>query len=668
MTGSPVGSDGGPRTGQVLGERYQIEAKLGADPFTLDYRALDQETEQPVLVRVVEPKHLPASEARNTARRLSRLVGAGGEYLSALLDADCDGVFLFVVEPLAVGATLRDVMRARAARYDILSPAEILPVTARLAAALAAVPPPFRHGDVRADRIVIEPEAFALTCPFLVPALPTEVLSSILETDPRLARQFAPEVTSGNAGEAADRYGVASIVFEALTGRLPERGAPSASELGDIGTALQALLAPDPEARPESLDSLIEVLAARAELPVPELEPGAFKRPRRLSVRRKSETGLPTVRDTEELSAEDTEPRPAKDAPESASSRRPTVQVTRGLRDTIEMSHAPELAPPDGDDAEESENTRRVVRAEATSPPKARVIPGASADGTQELDALSIIEETPIEQQAEAPAAPAEARPTKKDESDGDLDPRLVRAALGVEMSPSSAPRARSTPPPSLASAPAAAAAPRPMPAPAPVPAPAPMPAPAPAAAPLAVRARSAKPRHDTLELSPADIEMIEREADKLPAPEPADDPSLVEEARERARTVPLPGRARAQPAILTTPADPRPPQQQRAVPAPAGYGPPRAEPPQPLAPVTHTPLPKRSVRRDTWILEPDERNLPPVPVPRRRTSSKWILLIAAVIGLIIIATGWFIAEQRRSNIERERRLQERFEQLRSTE
>ena len=634
VTGSPVGSDGGPRAGQVLGERYQIEAKLGADAFTLDYRALDQETEQPVLLRVLDPKHLPASEARNTTRRLSRVIGAGGQYLSALLDVDCDGVFLFVVEPLAVGTTLREVMRARAARYDILSPAEILPVTARLAAALAAVPPPFRHGDVRADRIVIEPETFALTCPFLLPSLPSEVLASILASDPRLARQFAPEVASGNAGEAADRYGVACIVFEALTGRLPERGAPSAEELGDIGTPLQALLAPDPEARPGSLDALIEVLAARAELPVPALEVGAFRKPRRLSVRRKSEAGLPAVQVAEELSAEDTEPRQARETPEPASSRRPTIDVSRGLRDTIEMSGAPELDP---SLLEEREDTRRVVRSSATTP-KARVIAGASPDGTQELDALSILEETPIEiADAEASATPARSK--KQDESDGDLDPRLVRAALGVEITPSSA-----SPPPSRAT-------------------------PAPAAMPREARAR--KPRHDTLELSPADIEMIEREAEKLPEPEVANAPSAVETARERARTLPMPKKARVAPAIFTTPADPRPAQQprQRAVQAPAGYAPPRAEPPEPLVPITHTPLPKRGVRRDTWILEPDERNLPPVPVPRRRTgSSKWILLIAALIGVIIIATGWLIAEQRRDNIERERRLQERFEQLRSTE
>jgi hypothetical protein len=184
-------------------------------------------------------------------------------------------------------------------------------------------------------------------------------------------------------------------------------------------------------------------------------------------------------------------------------------------------------------------------------------------------------------------------------------------------------------------------------------------------------------PRNPTLELGPGDIEMVEAEAAKLPSirepvtrqasakpkrrrpevhPEPVELPRDIKPIpTPRLDSVPPPARRGRTPALFDDSHAGRAP---AAVSAPASYVPRAAEP-----------LPARSRRAgmdmETWhdLGEPE-----PMAPARQPFSSKWIVLIAAFLGLLIIAGGWFIAEQRRSNIEREQRLQQRFEQLRGTE
>ena len=156
-------------------------------------------------------------------------------------------------------------------------PAELLPVVAQIATGLAAIPPPFRHGDVRAERVRIHGEGLALTGAFLLPALPQAALTRALFADAVWARAVAPEVSRGGAADAADRYGVALIAFEALAGVPWSPGARLPGQLDDLDQALRALLEVDPLAREKTLDGLVAALAKTAKLPVPSLEAAPFR-------------------------------------------------------------------------------------------------------------------------------------------------------------------------------------------------------------------------------------------------------------------------------------------------------------------------------------------------------------------------------------------------------
>lgn len=644
-TGSPVAASGGPRQGEVLGERYEVQERIAQDPFTLDYRALDQETESPVLLRVVVPDLLPsAADARAAARRLSRVLGAGGAYLSPLLDADCEGPLLFTVEDIPKGPALREVVDARAARGEVLQPHEVVPVVARLAAALAAVPPPWRHGDVRAERIHFDPDRLELVCPFLLTVLPQDALARTIESDPRLRGLYAPEVPRGGAGGAADRYGVACVVFEAMTGRIPEPGAASASELGAAGEVLRRMLSQDPSARPASLEPLVCALAERAELPVPDLDPAPYRKPRRLAIHRKSERALPAVDD-----------RMALDTIEMSNSTRETIEAMAPVVDVAHPDGKPaakesredtgKVVAVEGDARSDDENTNprvaapKPASAEGTREPsadqvlEARRIAGAGAEGTQDIDASAILEAEDIRQGTGGGEGEA------KTDSGVGLDPRLVRAALGVQLEDTG--NHRAVPGVEAASHPAQATA-------------------GPVTA-VPWRRRASDP---TMELSVQDIELVEKVTAKRPAPktrqrqQPTSRGALT--ARRKRRHDPSPVelpkdiKPIPRPRLDSTPPGPVRGDQPLFDDSRGSAGPPPATPP----PADMRPPPRRRGEAVTWVVDPVSQR----PARRQTRWGCWVLAVAIALGAAIIGAGAWIAKQRQT--EREQRLQERFERL----
>jgi hypothetical protein len=289
-----TGGAGGraPRKGDVLGERYEIAEALDSDSLVRTYRGVDQETEAAILVRATPPALLGVPDARKVVERIHPLIGAGGRILSPLLDVDREGTTVFTVEPWPRGTSLRAVLDARRAKGVLLEPREVLPVLARLAAALGSIADAYAHGDVRPERVFIDPDGLVLTGGFLLAAVPAEAIAKVLEDDALVRRCFAPEVGEGLASRASDRWGAAAIVWEALVGTAPGAssfpGASSSSSasslsapstLGPVAPALARALATDPASRPATLDQLIAAVAELARLPVPRVELDSFPSP-----------------------------------------------------------------------------------------------------------------------------------------------------------------------------------------------------------------------------------------------------------------------------------------------------------------------------------------------------------------------------------------------------
>jgi hypothetical protein len=683
VTGSQVSAD--VRIGDVLAERYELLEALDDDGPIHAFRGVDQETERAVLVRILAGPPLDEAVLGEVLDRLEGLVGVGGRFLSSLLDVDREGRRPFTVEAWPAGTQLSAIFQARRARGESLGARELLPVLSRLNAALGALPEPWPHGDVRAERVWVDTDGLRLTGAFLLSSLEPPLLSERIRALGPGAFVYAPEVARGTLTTAADRWGVAAIVWEAMTSRAAEPASSPPELSAPVLTALRQLLEQDAARRPRELGLLLRALAQQAELPLMPLDPEAHRPPT-------ADVGAPPADRTapaRPLTRREADQAVAKPyvAPSSVPSKpaasRPPASKPPASKPPA--SKPPASKPPASKPlasrppASSPLPERKTVKAPA---PKPKKIEGAASEGTQEISFDQIVDERSAPDLdprlvraaralAEPQGAPDDtakhaALPASPEVSDG-FDPRLVRAALGMTLeSEERGELAGDSLDPMLVHAAlgvtldsddhevtsneieVAPEAPRPAPA---------RSSPPKSASPSTPAPKIA-PRPPTARATPAVL------PGPAPRPRPLDDEAALEPSFEPPPAAPRPTSERPRPAPGDRPA-PRPssdpPRAEAAAPAadaprpvPARARPPSDPPPEPEA--------------GTQIIARPPEPPPPAPAaPRRSMTGVWIVLAAILVALAIVALGFVIAEMR-AREARERQIQERLEQLRVEE
>ncbi len=267
-----------PRVGQVLAERYEVIRADGGGPLSVDLLAFDQEVECQVWLRLLRTDGFASpEEGRRAYTTLRALVGAGGRFLAPLLDADRDGAYLFVVEPAPQGVSWERVLQRRAvtAPDGRFEAEELLPLAARLQAALDAMPPGAFHGVIRPSEVFIEEEGLRLHGAWFGSALSPRALRALVEMSEEHDLLVAPEVREGGRiGPATDRFTLGAMLWRAWTGKPLDGSRFPPFGRDDVTRAIAPLLHPDPSRRPNSLRQVLHVLAEHAGLPVPELDAG----------------------------------------------------------------------------------------------------------------------------------------------------------------------------------------------------------------------------------------------------------------------------------------------------------------------------------------------------------------------------------------------------------
>jgi eukaryotic-like serine/threonine-protein kinase len=264
--------------GDVLVDRYRIDAALGSGGMASVFRAQDLRLGRDVAVKVLLP-HLAGDPTVVTRfeREARALAAVRHANVIGVLDVEAadpaTGRPPFLVLELADGGTLADRLRATGA----LDRHELAPVVTAVAAGLDALHATgLVHRDVKPANVL-----FADGVPKLGDlgiarwadpnAVTTEAAG--LTTDGGVLgtlRYLPPEALSGSSpGPAGDVFGLAALAFEALTGRPVRPGSslatiaadasampPAPSEvMPDLGTGFDPLfaaaLSADPGVRPD---------------------------------------------------------------------------------------------------------------------------------------------------------------------------------------------------------------------------------------------------------------------------------------------------------------------------------------------------------------------------------------------------------------------------------
>ena len=264
--------------GELVLGRYRLGRRIGAGGFGTVYAGRDERLDRPVAVKVIPP-HGPAPErGQREALAAARLHHPG---IVAVYDAGEDAAGRYLVSELVQGRTL-----AALEADGALSDRDVLRVGLALAEALAhAHERGVVHRDVKPQNVMVPDEpgdaraAAKLTDFGIAHLAGDEPLTHTGDVVGTLA-YMAPEQAAGErVDERADLYALALVLYEALAGTNPVRGATPAATARLVGgvvpplarhrrdlppglcDALDVALAPAPEHR-GTLAELADALAA----------------------------------------------------------------------------------------------------------------------------------------------------------------------------------------------------------------------------------------------------------------------------------------------------------------------------------------------------------------------------------------------------------------------
>jgi eukaryotic-like serine/threonine-protein kinase len=232
----------------LLGNRYRLGERIAAGGMGSVYRAVDENLDRPVAVKVLrrelaqEPTFL--ERFRREARAAAALSHPG---VAGVYDYGELGGQPFMVMELVEGETLAERIEARGR----LPWPEAFALGEQVARALAAAHAQgLVHRDVKPGNVLIGPGERAKVTDFGIAKAAASV--SLTRTGMVLgsANYVAPEQAQGDdVGPAADQYSLGCVLFESVTGRPPYQGA------NPVAIATQHVSSPVPDPR-QSLPDL----------------------------------------------------------------------------------------------------------------------------------------------------------------------------------------------------------------------------------------------------------------------------------------------------------------------------------------------------------------------------------------------------------------------------
>jgi hypothetical protein len=227
------------RLGQIVAERYRLDAVLSSGGMGVLYRAFDPVTQCDVAVKMLKPSH--ALDADRVARfvretRIASLVEHPNIARALDVWADADAAPVLVME-LLEGQTLAQKLAQRGA----LSLDDALAIALPIMRALEAVHARgIVHRDLKPSNIFLArgPGAAAITPKLLdfgIAKSPEDVFDTQTGVLVGTPGYIAPEqAQNGEASNLTEVWGMAAVLYRCLAGRPPHSGSSAAELLGKL--------------------------------------------------------------------------------------------------------------------------------------------------------------------------------------------------------------------------------------------------------------------------------------------------------------------------------------------------------------------------------------------------------------------------------------------------
>jgi serine/threonine-protein kinase len=270
----------------VFADRYRLGARRGASADSGLFEAVDLETDQPVVVKMVHPDLSGDPDVQSAFRSTLDVVGPLQHphvaHTLAWGSADWNGQkVLYVVSEQLAGGSLRDLLD----RGRLLSPSQALMVGLDACKALDAL---HRrgvvHGDIRPATMVFGADRRLRLVDVGLASLLIDATGGAAHRPNDAAQYVSPEEAMGEPrGPKSDVYALCITLLETLTGSVPFAGdstvatlanrvdklMPVSADLGPLASVLERAGRPTPADRFTAAELGRALVAAAQRLPRP---------------------------------------------------------------------------------------------------------------------------------------------------------------------------------------------------------------------------------------------------------------------------------------------------------------------------------------------------------------------------------------------------------------
>jgi eukaryotic-like serine/threonine-protein kinase len=216
-----------PANLENLAARYILQAKLGEGGMGTTYRAIDQQTNQPVAVKIISLKQISGWKTIDLFQREVRVLSqldhsAIPKYLDSFeLDTETDHLF-YIVQALAPGQTLAQlVTNPQPRQFNEVTVRTIAVQLLQILIYLQTLTPPIIHRDIKPQNILQDPTGQIYLVDF---GAVQDTYRHTVAGGSTVVGTFgymAPEQFRGQATLATDLYGLGATLVFLLSGQDP---------------------------------------------------------------------------------------------------------------------------------------------------------------------------------------------------------------------------------------------------------------------------------------------------------------------------------------------------------------------------------------------------------------------------------------------------------------
>ncbi len=254
--------------GRVLANRYEIRARIGRGSLSVVYSAFDRVRHEMLALKVLAPRLAGNAAARERFLTEAKLASTlAHPNIVRVFDLQQSEGCVFLTMELLEGRSLRAEIAQRGRTNPFRVP-EVVGWGAQLCDALEHAHAQTVHGGVKPENIWIGPDGIVKLTDFGLAVLGRTNAGPSPEAAPTRATYAAPEQLAGQDVDArADQYSLAAVLYELLTGKVPQSAAQPAHQLrpglGGTSRVIMRALSLRPEERYADMSAFRQALVRK---------------------------------------------------------------------------------------------------------------------------------------------------------------------------------------------------------------------------------------------------------------------------------------------------------------------------------------------------------------------------------------------------------------------